>query len=102
MRDFLGVGRCMCSSSCPLNVPVQCIPEKNLSCVTMGEAYMRKYDLHQPVCHQRRCICPPIFDPIPVQPPIAGFKSMLPMKCDKRGFCFIHCYIYFLCLISYV
>jgi hypothetical protein len=45
---------------------------------------MRKYDLNQPVCHNRRCICPPIFDPIPVQPPIAGFKSMLPMKCDKH------------------
>ncbi|KAI6219774.1 Protein-tyrosine phosphatase containing protein [Aphelenchoides fujianensis] len=84
LRDELGVGRCMCSSSCPLNVPVQCMPEKNSSCVSMGETYMRKYDLHPPVCHMKRCICPPIFDPIPVQPPIAGFKAMLPMKCDKR------------------
>ncbi|KAI6225011.1 Protein-tyrosine-phosphatase [Aphelenchoides besseyi] len=84
VRDELGVGRCMCSSSCPLNVPVQCVAEKNLSCATMGEIYTRKYDLAAPICYQKRCICPPIFDPIPVQPAIAGFKSMLPMRCDKR------------------
>ncbi|CAD5212467.1 unnamed protein product [Bursaphelenchus okinawaensis] len=84
VKDDTNVGRCMCSSSCPLNIPVQCLSQNENSCINMGDSYMRKYDFHLPVCYANRCICPPIFEPIPIQPPVPGLKAMLPMKCDKR------------------
>ncbi|KAH7729834.1 CLR-1 protein [Aphelenchoides avenae] len=50
----------------------------------MGEQYVAKYDVQGPMCYQKRCVCPPMFEPIPVVPSMPGFKALLPPKCDKR------------------
>ncbi|KAI1728522.1 protein-tyrosine phosphatase domain-containing protein [Ditylenchus destructor] len=84
VKDRYSKGRCLCSSSCPLNVPVQCMEDNRISCVTMGDHYTSKYDLRPPLCYHKRCVCPPSFDPNLLQPPIPGFKATLPMKCDRR------------------
>lgn len=84
IKDHGGKGRCFCSSTCPLNVPVQCIENNQHGCVSMGDSYTSKYDMRNPLCYHKRCICPPQFDPNLVLPPASGFKTRLPHKCDKR------------------
>uniref|UniRef100_A0A915CNV6 protein-tyrosine-phosphatase n=1 Tax=Ditylenchus dipsaci TaxID=166011 RepID=A0A915CNV6_9BILA len=84
VKDRRSKGRCFCSSSCPLNVPVQCLEDNKVSCVNMGDQYIHKYDMRAPLCFHKRCVCPPTFDPNLLQPPIPGFKATLPMKCDRR------------------
>ncbi|KAL3077179.1 hypothetical protein niasHS_013168 [Heterodera schachtii] len=84
VKDRNGKGRCFCSSSCPLIVPVQCSENNHYSCVSMGDSYTAKYDFRNPLCYHKRCICPPQFDPQFVLPPAPGFNTRLPMKCDKR------------------
>uniref|UniRef100_A0A183CL96 G protein-coupled receptor n=1 Tax=Globodera pallida TaxID=36090 RepID=A0A183CL96_GLOPA len=83
VKDRTGRGRCFCSSSCPLMVPVQC-ENNHFSCESMGDSYMSKYDMRNPLCYHKRCICPPQFDPQFVLPPAPGFNARLPTKCDKR------------------
>uniref|UniRef100_A0A914HQ12 protein-tyrosine-phosphatase n=1 Tax=Globodera rostochiensis TaxID=31243 RepID=A0A914HQ12_GLORO len=83
VKDRTGKGRCFCSSSCPLMVPVQC-ENNHFSCESMGDSYMSKYDMRSPLCYHKRCICPPQFDPQFVLPPAPGFNARLPTKCDKR------------------
>lgn len=51
VKDQRGKGRCFCSSSCPLNVPMKCAENNAISCVSMGEQYTSKYALRPPLCY---------------------------------------------------
>uniref|UniRef100_A0A914YIR9 Uncharacterized protein n=1 Tax=Panagrolaimus superbus TaxID=310955 RepID=A0A914YIR9_9BILA len=82
--DATGKKRCMCSSSCLMTVPVKCVQSNPVSCLTMGENYVSKYNTSLPYCHHNRCVCPPLYDPVPVKSPTPGVPFIPPFKCDKR------------------
>jgi len=85
-EDKTGKKRCMCSSTCYMTVPVSCKIDNPISCMTMGENYVSKYNTSLPFCYENRCVCPPQYDPLPAKSEKAapGISHMLPMKCDKR------------------
>uniref|UniRef100_A0AC34G1P4 Ig-like domain-containing protein n=1 Tax=Panagrolaimus sp. ES5 TaxID=591445 RepID=A0AC34G1P4_9BILA len=67
-----------------MTVPVKCVQSNPVSCLTMGENYVSKYNTSLPYCHHNRCVCPPLYDPVPVKSPTPGVPFIPPFKCDKR------------------
>ncbi|KAK0394781.1 hypothetical protein QR680_000930 [Steinernema hermaphroditum] len=84
-KDTNGTGQCSCPTTCPTTIPLTC--SHNLDCLTMGDEYERRYTMPPPICHQERCVCPPLFDSFQstIRTELGYYRtSSLPPKCDKR------------------
>ncbi|CCD68957.1 Receptor-type tyrosine-protein phosphatase [Caenorhabditis elegans] len=84
-----GHGICMCPRSCPAITPKQCGYNYRTpsTCLLMDADYRSKYDVKEPTCYSRKCVCPPQFDDVHVtanQKPLRLNSTLLPTKCDKR------------------